>query len=61
MNDKREFFKINKQHLFNIITNDLKLETTNDLLNIPTNNNKNNIINKIVKLYDKYKKIRVNF
>jgi len=56
MNDKREFFKINKQHLFNIITNDLKLKTTNDLLNIPTNNNKNNIINEIVKLYDKYNK-----
>ena len=44
INNKREFFKINKNDLFNIITDELKLEITNDLLNIPTNNNKNNII-----------------
>jgi len=61
INNKREFFKINKNDLFNIITDELKLEITNDLLNIPTNNNKNNIINEIVKIYDKFKKNATEF
>ena len=39
----------------------MKLEITNDLLNIPTNNNKNNIINEIVKIYDKFKKNATEF
>ena len=47
----REFFRINKEKLFNILTNELKLELRFDLYNIKINNEKSvskyKIINKI--------------